>query len=340
MGPIGGGLTLSVLSAAKVTLIVKCTFLLAICLVGAFGNALTFIAIRTTPSLWTKSNMLLGNQVATNAYLCGIQLPMFIVTQLYVYVFSNRPCSYQRVVAVMFAITKMGPHASMFNLIPVAVDRYIAIVYPFFYAAHVTETVVKAVIVVDWFYSLLVMSSFFAWFQYIDWASCSVPYSLVMSAVFDTVVYFTVSVTMIFVYGTILRIAIKQQRKVQAVERRPDAVADKVSRDPHSKPVNSGEVVGDQRAMETGRRKEFKAARLTAALLFSVIVMWMPQHVSRILQATGNTQVYAQNLQDIGIALGLVNAATDWIIYGAMNTQFRNAFARILRIKVVQRGAS
>lgn len=334
-----GGLTLNVMSAAKVTLIIKCTVLLAVAAIGAFGNTLTFFAIRTTPSLWTKSNMLIGNQVVANAYICGIQLPLFIVIQLYVYVFSQQPCSYQHLVAVIFAITKMGPHVCMFNLIPVAVDRYIAIVHPFFYEARVTETTIKIFIFAAWFYSVLVVAAFFVWFKYIDWSSCTVPYSVRMNAAFDTVVYLSVSVTMVFVYGTILRIAMAQRRKVRAVERWQDSVADKVTRDPQSRRVNFGE--GEQ-ARETSQRqrREFKAAWLTAALLFSVIVMWMPHHIARLLQASGNTQVYTQNLQDIGLALGLVNASTDWIIYGVMNTQFRNAFTRILRIKIDQRDAT
>lgn len=329
------------MSAAKVTLIIKCTVLLAVAAIGAFGNTLTFFAIRTTPSLWTKSNMLIGNQVVANAYICGIQLPMFIVTQLFVYVFSHQPCSYQHLVAVIFAVTKMGPHVCMFNLIPVAVDRYIAIVYPFFYEAHVTETTIRVFIFAGWFYSVLVVAVFFVWFKYIDWSSCSVPFSVRMNAAFDTIVYLSVSVTMVFVYGTILRIAIAQRRKVRAVERWQDSVADKVSRHPQSRPVNSGEAELEL-ARETSQRqrREFKAAWLTAALLFSVIVMWMPHHIARLLQASGNTEVYTQNLQDIGLALGLVNASTDWIIYGVMNTQFRKAFARILRIKIVQQDAS
>lgn len=318
-------------SSAMTTMVIKCAFYAAISVIGGFGSILTLIAIRTTPRLWTTSNLLIGNVAATDFCLCFVTLPMYIVTQLYVYAFHRqRPCDFQTLNGVVFALSKLSPQVHLCNLLPLAFDRYIAIVHPFVYESLATERVTVFAIVMPWVYGVSVVIACFVWFRSTAWKSCVAPYSYTMNAIIDTGIYACVSLTTVFVYGRILQIALHQRRKisVQGNQRhRFDPPPATERTDPAA--------VAEQRMMTKNRKQEFKAARVTAVVVISVVLFWMPFNVARVMQASGLTDVvYVQNLQDIGGSLGLSNAAFDWVIYGAVNRHFRLAFARILRIKL------
>lgn len=327
----GGRPVDDVQSSAMTTLVIKCAFYAAISVIGGFGSVLTLVAIRTTPRLWTTSNLLIGNVAATDFCLCFVTLPMYIVTQLYVYAFHQRPCDFQTLIGVVFAVSKLSPQVHLCNLIPLAFDRYVAIVHPFiYYESFATEKVTVFAIVMPWVYGVSVVIASFVWFRSAAWKSCVAPYSYTMNAIIDTGIYACVSLTTVFVYGRILQIALHQRRKISVEgNQRPHD-------DPPPATADQNPAATEQRIMtKSRRRQEFKAARVTAVVVISVVLFWMPFNVARVMQASGLTGVvYVQSLQDIGGSLGLSNAAFDWIIYGAVNRHFRLAFARILGIKL------
>ena len=52
-------------------------------------------------------------------------------------------------------------------------------------------------------------------------------------------------------------------------------------------------------------RREFKAVYLTASIVGSFVILWIPFEVGRVMLSTGNTGTVAANLTEIGGAIGL-----------------------------------
>src|SRR6218665_3035037 len=316
------------LSWDKVTMVVKCSTLLLFCLVGSFGNTLTLAAIRTTPRLWTKSNMLLASLVSNQLFMTTIQLPYFAIFNLYVYVFAEDPCFYRKVVAIFFPLSKIINHTIYGQFIIIAVDRYVAIVYPLHYETKITLTVIKCMIGGCFVYGLTMSCTFLSYLQYVDWSSCSGPYSAVMIAVIDCVAHFIVMMVTVLVYGRIFLIALKHRSKISNIATSSQETSNPIS-DPASVPT--GDKIEKPKFKKT--LKEFKAARMTAVLVCAYTLPLLPYEMGRIMQACGNTQPYTVKLLDVGQALGNFNGGFDWVIYGIMNRTFRQAFCRLLKIK-------
>src|SRR6218665_429830 len=121
------------LSAAKIIVIVKCAFLVLMAIFGTFGNILTLTAMRRTPRLRTKSNMLLAALSAAHLYMSLVQTPYFVTFNLWVYVLSDSPCYHLKGIAIMYPIPKIIAHTIYCHFIVIAADRYIAIIYPLHY---------------------------------------------------------------------------------------------------------------------------------------------------------------------------------------------------------------
>src|SRR5688572_21301596 len=75
-------LDMAFLSSAKVTVILKCVIRMLDCICGTFGNILMLIAIKQTPRLWTKSNMLIAALAASDLFISGPQTIYFVTSQL------------------------------------------------------------------------------------------------------------------------------------------------------------------------------------------------------------------------------------------------------------------
>src|SRR6218665_1776323 len=121
------------LSSAQVSVIVKCTGMLIVIVVGIFGNTLLFTAYKTTPSLWTKSNMLVAGLAFVNIIHSGPTLIYYVTYQLLVYVFNNDPCKYATLVSIFTPLQRMSVKVINPIFIVIALDRYTAAVYPMHY---------------------------------------------------------------------------------------------------------------------------------------------------------------------------------------------------------------
>ena len=316
------------LSWDKVTMVLKCSALLLIAIIGSFGNTLTLVAIRTTPRLWTKSNVLLASLTLTHLCMTAIVLPYYAIFNLYAYVFAENSCYYIKTVGVSFPFTMIVSHSTNSQLIIIAVDRYVAIVYPLHYETRMTVTVIKCLIGGCFVYGLTMSGIYFSYLQYVDWSSCSSPYSAVMIAVIDCAAHFIVMLVTVLVYGRILLIALKHRSKISNIATSIQDTSNPIS-DPAAVPT--GDKIEKPKTKKS--LTEFKAARMTAVLVCAYTWPVLPYEIGRIMQACGNTQPYSVKWVDVGAAIGNLNPGFDWVIYGIMNRTFRQAFKRLLKIK-------
>src|SRR6218665_3040615 len=319
------------LSSDKVTTVLKWSACIVIGIIGVFGNAMTLTAYRTTPRLWTKSNMLLASLISTHLFMATIVLPCVGILNLYVYMFAENPC-YFKANAVWFPFPKIIAHTIFSHFIIIAVDRYIAVLYPLHYETKMTVTVVKYLIGGSFAFGLTISGIYFSYLHYIDWLSCGIPFSIVMLASIDCGVHFAMMMVTILVYGRVFGVALKHRSKISSIAMTSQEASTVVN-------TISDSVVVPYRGGKTENPKikktlkEFKAARMTAVLVCAYTLPLLPFDIGRIMQACGNTQPYATQLVDVGSALGNLNTGFDWVIYGIMNRTFRQAFYRLLKIK-------
>ena len=294
-------------SLTKSTVIVKCVTLAVLIVFFSFGNVTVIYGIIRTPDLRNKSNTLIASLLMTDTAtaLSGI---LFIAYQVSVYVVSKNPCAYIVFIGIASAALKVFPHALNGCYIAISLDRFIAIVYPYFYQEWINASTIRIFIVGPWIFGGLISIIFFQYLRFVDWSGCLMPCSEFMQDLVDLTTYLLVSSIMILSYGKILVIAKQHHSKITATR---DMVKNPGS---HPDPDSS----------------EFKAARMTAMILAAYLILWFPYRVGRCLHLAGRDNIYIQYLLSFGMPLGHFNSGLNWFIYGVYNKNFRQTLMKLL----------
>lgn len=124
-------------------LLAKLGSLFVMMVVNIIGNSLTLHVTRITPRLWTKNNMILASLTAADLWAGGINILWYIPFNLWRILTGTASCSYSAVLAVTYAIQRVPVYTSLVTTAIVAIDRYVAITYPFVYDTDVTESLVN-----------------------------------------------------------------------------------------------------------------------------------------------------------------------------------------------------
>lgn len=310
-------------TTTRTATIAKCAILLPVVFIGVVGNIMTLIAIRTTPRLWTKTNFFLASMAVTDV-LVAVTLVYYTVYQLVVYIFAT-PCRFIRMIAVITPIQTIPLYVSCAHLALLAVDRYVAIVYPLHYELHMTTAVTGILVAVAWVVPALMSLLQMFWLLRVDWNSCLAPYSVAVQFALSLALYAFVSIVMIGAYSRIFKIVLGHRAKINAAAAAYSAARQSTST------VDGGQgTLTEASKTAASKKTEFKAAKMVSVVLLSFIILWFPNILGKAFQAVGRKDSFAQYLLDIGIGLGSVNNSLNWVIYGVMNQDFRNAFRRLL----------
>src|SRR6218665_473104 len=311
----------------QLSIMVKCAILIPVVFIGISGNILTLVTIRTTPRLWTKTNVFLAS-LAVADVLVAATLAYYVAYQLLVYIFIN-PCYFIRMIAVITPIQTFPLYVSVAHLGLLAADRYVAIDHPFHYERLVTPGVMIGSIATAWAVPSLMSILQMLWLLRVDWNSCDAPYSVTVQFALTVTLYGSVSVVMVAAYTRIFRVVLRQRAKISAiifVQQTITALAQPSARGPAHTMVTGR---GSPCLRAPSKRSEFKAAKMVAVMLASFIVLWFPNVLGKALQAAGRRGALTQYLIDIGIGLGSANNSMSWVIYGTMSQDFRNAVKRL-----------
>ena len=80
---------------------------------------------------------------------------------------------------------------------------------------------------------------------------------------------------------------------------------------------------------EKQRQRQIRALYLTGSVVVMFAVLWFPWNVGRVLMtAAGYTS--AVSVTDITVSIGMLNASFNWLVYGLVNTKFRQAYWKFL----------
>ena len=308
---IGGELQI-LFSKTSVT-ITFCVLVLLV-LIGTTGNAFMAHTIWKTPQLRSRTNILLG-WLTISDIVSGFTGTLFIaVGQLCIFVLSNNPCNYTKLLGASYTFTKTSILSSQAIMISIAVDRYVAIFHPFHYYSWITDRWVKTSVIISFASGLSIgFANAIYLVSKVDFTSCANPYSVVMQQIIDNGAYAIVSMVLIVVYGRIFKIAIAQRSKIDVIV--------------------ASSIVGHSNNGIGSVRKEWKAVRTTALIIGWYVLLWFPYEVGRIMQGLGDTSSAVQIINAIGLCMGLANHACGWIIYGTSSREFREALVANLKCK-------
>lgn len=142
---------------------VDCFLFIAIVL----GNVLTIVAIAVTRRLKNViSNYFILN-LAVSDLLVGISLPYHLAFYLHKALSHKKPICISR-----FVLISVACGGSIYNIMVIAIDRYIAIVHPLSYNAYATRRRVLLIIVVAWFCTISVSSIPIYWNRFSENSTC------------------------------------------------------------------------------------------------------------------------------------------------------------------------
>jgi len=134
---------------------------LTMAMCSVLGNGVTLAAIRLKPSMWTKTNKILAS-----LSVAGIVLSLNTVGMFSYYLVAyiiGRPCNYAVVDTVIQGIRRIPPKMCVNHLIVIGVDRYVAIVHPYFYEDTFSDRVVNWMLFFAWIVGFLLGVVFSPW---------------------------------------------------------------------------------------------------------------------------------------------------------------------------------
>jgi len=339
--------------------IVRVTILLILTVFNLGGNGFTLITIRLTPRLWTKTNFILASMLVSDI-MTGVFMSWYLPFLLVAYVFNN-PCRFNVFVPLTTTVFRVPGYSSIYHLILISIERYIAIVYPLKYETKFTDRTLKLALSAVWGVGILMSITWSMWLINADLRKCDLIHNSYY--LIDVVLaYIPVCVSMFFVYGKILAIWWRQRRRVDPVNTNltrgtsgqatasttlPTIESSKAdntqdakenpheSAGPSSEPAvtsvtASADVAEQQRQKIKSRRREFKAVYLTGAIVGQFVILWFPNILGRVLAATSYNPVVYNYLFLVGGALGSANFAFSWVIYAAVSKSYRRAYRQLL----------
>jgi len=348
------------ISAAN-AVIVRVTILLVMAVFNLCGNGFTLNTIRLTPRLWTKTNFILASMLASDI-TTGVFMFWHTPFMIFVYVF-NDPCHYNVAVTITTWLYKVCGYVSVYHLILITVERYVAIVYPFRYEIMFTDRKVKWAICTCWVLGILLSMTWSFWLIGADYRKCdliSTRYYVNEVAL----IYLPVCISMFICYGRIFAISWRHRQRLEPVIVNPapgtsghglsvnrpfSTLISTVSKTDDSKHTpmagtgptvtaspagtsgtESASLAEQQRQKIKSRRREFKAVYLTAAIVGTFVILWFPNMLGRFLASIDYNSAVVDPLYQVGGAIGALNFSFSWIIYAAVSRKYRRAYREML----------
>ncbi|CAH1795915.1 unnamed protein product [Owenia fusiformis] len=286
-----------------------------IALATVFGNLLVVVAVCTTQALKTMTGYFIVSLACADIAVAILVVPWNIYQLV-----TNLNWPFGTVFCRLFiSFDIMFTSASIYNLLCISIDRYIAISKPFQYQQMITQRTVIFMIAACWLMPIFI--SFVAIFA--GWnlgelkdkheeltasGACVFLYSLPFSIASSMFSFFIPSCIMIVLYTKIFLIARRQVRQIQSVE----------------------VVIDELKKQQTKTMKrETKAVKTLVIIMGSFLICWSPFFITYVADAIIGYQI-AFIPWTIISWMGWINSTVNPWLYYASNSHFKRAYTRIL----------
>ncbi|KAG7190000.1 hypothetical protein KM043_006158 [Ampulex compressa] len=299
------------------------------------GNVLVCVAIYTDRGLRRIGNLFLASLAIADLFVGCLVMTFAGVNDLLGYwVFGPRFCD------TWIAFDVMCSTASILNLCAISLDRYVHIKDPLRYGRWMTRRTAVAGIVVVWLLAGLI--SFLPISLGLHRAGQPMPYddeieehptcaldlAPIYAVVSSSISFFVPCVVMLGIYSRLYCYAQKHVKSIRAVTKLPDtsmakSFRGKSGRSKPPKPQTKTKPTSPYHV------SDHKAAVTVGVIMGVFLICWVPFFTVNIVVAYCKSCISGRAFQVL-TWLGYSNSAFNPIIYSIFNTEFREAFKRIL----------
>lgn len=220
------------------------------------GNFLVCLAVKLNRRLQTVTNYFLVSLAVADFFVGALAIPCAILTDL------GMPYHNLYLCIAMLSVLIMLTHTSIFSLLAVAVERYIAILLPLHYQRIMRPCNARLIILVTWVLAFLTGSiPLMGWHKSPPQSShcffdCVIDLSYMVYFNFFGCVLVPL-VVMLVIYAHIFATVRRQMRRITALQAAADVPSSRSS----------------------GLRREVRKATSLFLLVFFFTLCWMPMHV-------------------------------------------------------------
>ncbi|XP_041951769.1 adenosine receptor A2a-like [Alosa sapidissima] len=296
---------------------------LVIAVLSTAGNLLVCIAVGINRRLRTVTNYFLVSLAVADVCVGAVAIPCAILTDLGI------PRHQLYLCLLMLSVLIMFTQSSIFSLLAVAIERYVAIFLPFRHQRLMTRRNALLIIVATWLLAFLIgLVPLMGWYHPPppdDSGHCFFVFVVDMTYM----VYFNFFacvlaplVVMFLIYARIFAVVKRQSRRI-AAER--EAVADK-------------EAVAVAAARAAQMKQEVRTATSVFLVLFLFTACWIPLHVINCFLLLCPACPVPLPLLLTAIILSHANSALNPLIYAYKMKAFRHAFKAIICCRRITEG--
>lgn len=274
-----------------------------ISILSVFGNLLVCIAVGRNKKLQTVTNYFLVSLAAADFFVGTLAIPCAIMIYLGIPHNTLYMC-----VAVAYTLITLT-QSSVFSLLAIAIERYVAILLPFHYQRLLKPRNARLIILLTWFLAFLVslvpLMGFHNKARHINFCffTCVVDIALLVYFSFFGCALIPLLV-MFFIYAHIFITVRRQVRRIAAIQ-------------------SALEVQAKQ---NSALRHEAKKATSIFLLIFLFVLCWMPMHIMNFLQQFCPQCRVPMPLILTAIILSHANSAINPLLYAYRMKSFRQAF--------------
>ena len=273
----------------------------AVCLMtNIFGNTLTLVSIRKFSFLKSKTYMTLktltiADLIMTCYAICILMLRFEAVdltsmVQLYI-------------VASLGVFVGIG---AILHVLLVAVDRFIAVVFPYFYSSKVTKQRLIVLSVLAWVMAVILAAVYMGAYS-IMLQGNYLPYLI------DIFIYLIMLGLLLVTHGKIACVA--RSKRTQIVD------------------VNIQDL--SEANNKTKKIKKIDRATLMMLVMVGVyLLLWFPLILSSVIMVvTSEVTPTTGYIRGFGAILATFNSSVNFVIYAVVNRRFRYAYKLLLTCK-------
>ncbi|XP_058442713.1 histamine H2 receptor [Malaya genurostris] len=268
--------------------------ILMVCILS--GNILTILAVRFHRRLRQLLSNLFVLSLALSDIFVGLTLPYHLAFYM-----GNELGHHKHFCLLRFFVLIIACGVSIWNLIAIAVDRYIAICYPLHYTRMMTKKVALAILAFGWFLAVFVASIPLIWNKWETAMECEFDellYPWYVAGVI-TPLFSLVWICLLIVYWRIWREAAKHSKQLRA--------------------HNSQESSSD-----------WKSVQVVLLIIGCFTLCWLPYFVVILTQIFNFLDQNSPVLYKAVFSLAMANSMMNPLIYAWKNTNFRHAFSKLL----------
>ncbi|XP_058807353.1 dopamine receptor 1-like isoform X2 [Phymastichus coffea] len=301
------------------------------------GNILVIAAICTDRALRRIGNLFLASLAVADLFVGCLVMTFAGVNDLLGYwIFGSGFCD------TWVAFDVMCSTASILNLCAISLDRYIHIKDPLRYERYVTKGVAWASILTVWMMAILI--SFLPIslglhrpneppIEHIvgnmSYPTCALDLTPTYAIVSSCISFYVPCIVMIGIYCRLYCYAQKHVKSIRAVTKLPEPSSLTKSFRSKSKRIKSPKPQTKCKPTSPYHVSDHKAAITVGVIMGVFLICWVPFFCVNIVMAFCKTCIPDLAFQ-ILTWLGYSNSAFNPIIYSIFNTEFREAFKRIL----------